>query len=287
MIATAIEKPTMAAPGHLPAGTELQQVAYLVAPPDKADVVVAFPPAIGRWAALVAEELDVQAPVPAGRLLILSIPVANQDEADLLSNVREWVDALASAGDPKSQMMTLQGAQLFWTPGRVAVLAQPGRLTMIRNALVEAFYYESELRDIERQLGESWPQFERDLPLAFEFDERAVNKRQQLLERFRQVLLLRARLARIAPFIHSPHLHPPTLASQVEERFRERMRVTHRHEFLSEQIEVFEKVYESCGQRASDYMLNRSSNTLEWVIIVLLLLQVLLYGFELITAMGP
>ena len=59
-----------------------------------------------------------------------------------------------------------------------------------------------------------------------------------------------------------------------------------RCEFLDEQIEVFEKVYDSCGQRASDFMLNRSSNMLEWIIIVLLSTQILLTGFEILTSLG-
>jgi hypothetical protein len=183
--------------------------------------------------------------------------------------------------------MTFQGAQICWRRARCAILAQADRLEAIRKALIEVSFYEAELGDIERTLGANWPQWEADLPLAFEFEERSINKRKQLRQRFQQVLLSRAKLARIGPYVTCPHLHPPTLASQIGERLRERTRMVHRYEFLGEQIEVFERIYEMCGQRASDFMLTRSGNMLEWIIIVLLLTQVLFGGFELLTSMGP
>jgi uncharacterized Rmd1/YagE family protein len=72
----------------------------------------------------------------------------------------------------------------------------------------------------------------------------------------------------------------------VAERFRDRTRVTHRHESLDEQLQVFERVYESCGQRASDFMLTRSGNTLEWIIILLLAGQTLLLVFDILSNTG-
>jgi hypothetical protein len=217
---------------------------------------------------------------------LLTVPLESQEDLELLANVRAWVEANTANHHLPSHMMTLQGAQIVWSAKRIAVLAPANRLETIRKALVQAAFYEAELAEIERALGAAWPQWEADLPLAFEFDERSLAKRKQLKQRFRDVLLLRARHARIAPQVHAPHLHPATLASQVEERFRERTRLVHRHEFAGEQLEVFEKVYENCSQRASDFVLTRSSNTLEWVIIVLLLAQILFSMFEIVTSLG-
>jgi uncharacterized Rmd1/YagE family protein len=77
------------------------------------------------------------------------------------------------------------------------------------------------------------------------------------------------------------------LASQVAERFRERTRLLHRHEILGDQLEVFEKVYDSCGQRISDYVQSRTGHILECVIIVLLVLQILIWGFDILTSLEP
>lgn len=183
-------------------------------------------------------------------------------------------------------MTSLQAAQICWAPGRIAVVAPAERLTAVRNAVLEVAYFEHELREIERQLGADWPALEADIPQAFAADERTLARRRTLRERFERVMLLRARLARITPFLLAPHVYPPTLASQIGERFRERTRVHQRIECLREQLEVFERVYEMCGQRASDFVLTRSSNTLEWVIIILLLAQILLSLFDMLPAVA-
>lgn len=270
----------------LPPGTEIQQIAFVSERVAGQQVLLEFPHPIHRWAVLVKSDPDQQQTVSADDLLVLTIPASNQEDVELLGKVRDWVDLAAAESQPKSLMMTLQGAQIFWTPGRLAVLAQSDRLATVRTALVEACFYEAELRDIERTLGEAWPQLEADMPLAFEFDEASIGKRQQLRKRFLQILQIRARLARIAPHVHCPHMHPPTLASQVGERLRERTRMVHRHEFLDEQVEVFEEVYEKCGERVSDFMLTRTGNKLEWIIIVLLATQILLTLFEILTSAG-
>jgi uncharacterized Rmd1/YagE family protein len=93
-------------------------------------------------------------------------------------------------------------------------------------------------------------------------------------------------MARIGPYVHAPHMYPPTLASQISERLRERTRMMHRHEFLDEQLEVFHTVYESCAQRSSDFMLARSGHTLEWIIIVILLVQTLFSVVEILAGTG-
>jgi hypothetical protein len=41
-----------------------------------------------------------------------------------------------------------------------------------------------------------------------------------------------------------------------------------------------------CGQRASDFMLARTGHRLEWVIIVLLAAQLLLWAFEYLAMAG-
>jgi hypothetical protein len=175
---------------------------------------------------------------------------------------------------------------VFWARGCVALVAPPERRAAVRRALLEFAHVEAELRAIETDLGARWPELEADAPLAFEFDEGAARKKQQLAQRFLQVLALRARLARITPQVLCPHVHPPTLASQIGERLRERTRVAQRLEFAGGQLEVFERVYEQCGQRASDFGLARTGHTLEWIIIVLLFAQIVLVSVELMAALG-
>lgn len=270
-------------PGWAPAGAQVQHIEFAAERAAGQAVLLEFPPPVNRVALVAEPPTPEKAKAqPHEGLAVLSVPTAAPDDADLLAGARDWVDAVGFAGTP-SQVLTLQGALIIWTRGRAAVLAPAERLESVKKALAEFAYYETELRAVERELGELWPHLTADAPLAFEFNERSVRGRKRLAERFQKVLLLRARLARITPHVLCPYTHPPTLASQVGERLRERARLAHRVESLGGQMEVFERVYEACGQRASDFMVARTGHTLEWVIIVLLLSQTVLVAVELLT----
>lgn len=216
----------------------------------------------------------------AAEFELLSIPADTPEDPALAAQLREW----AAAGNPTTaQVVTFQGAQLYWGVGRAAVVAAAARLPALDATLAELAYYEGELADIERQLGEAWPDLEADGGPAFEFDEKSLKQRGRLEKRFRQLLGLRARLTRILPHVVTPHVYPPTLASQVSERMRDRLRMRHRVEMIQEQLEVFERIYDTCAQRASDYKANRKGHLLEMIIIVFLAAQTMLVLFEILT----
>lgn len=278
----------------LPEGAVLQRIAFTDKPLAGQEVLLSFLPPINQYAVILGNDAaSIEAQKEVLTLLVIPIsPSATDVQSqgspnERLGQVQHWVEASEGSNATAAQWMTFQGTQICWTPHRCAILGAPERLESLRLAVVEVYYYESELRRIERALGESWPAMETDIPLAYEFHENSLGKQKSLQQRFQQVAMLRARLARLGPFVYSPHLHPPTLASQIAERFRERTRMMHRHEFLGEQLEVFEHVYEMCGQRSSDFKLARTGHMLEWTIILLLVAQLLLSAFESITSLAP
>ncbi len=256
-----------------------------------------------RKFAVLAKESSPAKPPGDGELLCLLVPQLPHGEAErsteaqsadaqstdvTVAAMRAWTNSANSAhsaSDTPGQWMSFQGAQICWTPARCAILAAPERLDALRNAIVEASFVETELRDLERTVAGFWPRLETDTPLAFEFDERSNRRRAEVKQRFQDITHCRARLARLASFVSSPHVHPPTLASQINERLRDRVRMAHRYDCLDDQLDVCEHVYEMCGQRASDYKLARTGHMLEWMIIILLLTQVLLWGFEILTSL--
>jgi hypothetical protein len=295
---------------RFPDEAEVQQIAFVPKSGNAAKPIFEFPAPISVQAVLAGEANDsASMPKPPSdnsptnhRLSLLLIPADAGDLAgeDLLANVEGWVigeeahseqeqlgQQIGNSVFPPVLMMTLQGAKVFWRNGRAAVLAHPDRMENVRLAVVESAFYELEVSAIERSIGENWPQLESDLPQAFSIDDFNVGKQNEFALRYRQSMVLQARLARIGPAVHSPHVYPATLASQMAERFRDRTRLTHRHEFLQEQIEIFERVYESCAQRSSDYVLARKGHILEWIIIILLLIQILFYAFEILTDASP
>ena len=277
---------------ELPDGWSIEQIAYVAQPTADADVLFRFPASIPVCAVRVQSGslVDSDAQKSFGPML-LTIPVdgdrtLNGTQANLLEAMQSWVDQGQTPGGQTSHLMTFQGVQICWSISRIAILATSQRIPSIRNSLIEASYFETELCKVEAALGQSWPQLEADMPLAFEFNQQSIPKRKQLGDRFRLILQQQAHMARIGPYVHAPHVYPPTLASQISERLRERTRMMHRHEFLDEQLEVFHTVYESCAQRSSDFILARSAHTLEWIIIVILLVQTLFYAIELLAGTG-
>lgn len=218
-------------------------------------------------------------------LELLMLPAADRDDAALLERARAWVDGDSGTAQ-KCLLISLQGAQILWSPGRAAVLAPAERLPAVQPALIEFSQHEAALRDIEREVEAGWPDLEADSPLAFDFQEKALGRREELARRFQRVIGLRARLARLTPQVHRPLIHPPTLASQVSERLRERTRLIDRLELIGGQIEVFEHVYEMCSQRTSDYMHSRKGHTLEMIIIAILVASFILQIVDLLSTLS-
>lgn len=261
-------------PLHWPPGSVRLRIAYVADAPADRRVVAELPSPLNRRAIALPDGAGTTA-----ELELLSIPAPEIEDPELIERVREWT----AAGMPTVQMMTFQGAQLFWGEGRAAVMAAPHRLAALEAVVVELAYYEAELVGVERAVAGFWPELEADGGPAFEMDERAHRHRARLARRFRELLGVRARLTRIIPFVHTPHVYPPTLASQVSERLRERTRMRHRAEVLQDQLEVFERIYDACGARAGEFTANRKNHLLEMVIIVLLAAQTLLVLFEILT----
>ena len=277
--------PHYSAPGQFPAGSAIQHIAFISTPGANQLVLLELPPPSDRFAVLVTRPQGLATEPERNGLTLLRIPTTDLDDVNLLTAVQAWLHAVPGSKTP-IHMMTLQGSQIFWTERYVAVLANAERLDAVCLAVVEVFFYHAELLEVETGMAGAWNGIEADLPLAYEFAQPSMRHRKELQRRYQQVLSMRVRLARIAPHVYSPHVFPATLASQVRERLKERNRMTHRHEFLTDQLEFSQQLYDSCSQRANDFMLTRSSNTLEYVIIVLLLAQLLLHMFEILGTMS-
>ncbi|HND54581.1 MAG TPA: hypothetical protein PLV92_19350 [Pirellulaceae bacterium] len=217
--------------------------------------------------------------------MTLTLTVVPQSAATTVEYVQSWQATWESlppieGGPVQSILLTLQGAQILWRPERVFVVAPPERLATVCRAIVEATWHEAELRSLEQATDSYWNEVEEHAPLAFEFDSRSLARRGELAERFRDVQSLRARFARLAPHILVPHVHPPTLASQIGERLRERMRMADRLELLDGKLDAQERIYEMCSQRVSEFMISRRGHRLEWAIIALLLIQTVIVLYE-------
>ena len=268
-------------PSRIPSGAEEHHLAFVVAPEPGMIVLARFPDIGGKAAVVVRPWAQPDQDPPVVDLKLLTLVSTHCDDPQLLASLRDWADLRDANTESACHMITLQGAVVVWAVGRAAVVATAERIETVKKALLEFAFYEYEVKDVERRLNAMWPGLEEDSPIAFEFQARSIHKRRELGRRFREVVSLRARVARVTPHVLYPHVHPPTLATQVGERLRERARLSARVEFLNSQLEVFDRVYESCSQRLNDFVTARTGHTLEWVIIILLFVQICLVCAEM------
>ncbi|MFO0819724.1 MAG: hypothetical protein U1A77_17380 [Pirellulales bacterium] len=280
--------------GPWPVGAEILELEMVAAVPAGIQVWAYFADldqgkAVVRRRAIAIQDSDFHE--SPGKLVILSVATSPEESLDAIERLASWLDETSTSlgagvpfALPRSVLLTLHGARLLWRPGRIAVFASAERLPTILPAIVEASVRESELRSLEQEIDTRWGQVGSDSALAFSFGERDVRRRTELSQRFQELVALRTRLVRLTPHIEVPHVFPPTLASQIAERLRERTRMSERLELLEGKLEAQERVYELCGQRASEFMLARTGHHLEWAIILLLLTQTALLVIELMSS---
>jgi hypothetical protein len=275
-----------------PVGSEMLELAYVTSP---SDANFAAPLWLDLQEAANVTIRLVRAgepPHPAAMadattgLVVVTVPGLPEEHAAWLHSLQQRLDnpAAAPRRSDESLLLTLHGALVLWQPRRVIIVAPPDRLPAVAKAVVEASFYEAELRSLEGSIDRGWPQLESDGKLAFEIRERDRSQRAGLGERFQKVLGLRARYARLMPHILVPYVFPPTLASQIGERFRERKRMAERLELVDQKLAAQEHVYELCSHRHSEFMLARTGHQLEWIIIILLLVQCVLLIIEYLSS---
>lgn len=215
-------------------------------------------------------------------------PAAEQDEPGHLAAIAaDWVAAApASEGTVATALppvhVPLYGSHVVWSPTRAAVIGPPARVPLLRAAVLEFASREAELRDAERRAARLLAGSEADAEVAFVTDGRLADREAVAAARYRDAVAVRCRLAGLSAAIHAPPQHPPTLASQLGERLRDRTRLSERHEHAVEKADLAERVAEACGHRAADLAIARRQLGLEWAIVALLVAQTALALVDLL-----
>jgi len=230
--------------------------------------------------------------LPRGALLdLLVVPTETDDDVTGAETIaRAWLTdgarAAVVAESSAPVVVPLYGCLVAWTPGRAAIVGPAVRLDHLESAVTDFSAGEADLRDAERRAALLLDALEADAAEAFAIDESSPRRREALAARYREVVSIGRRLALLAPAVHAPPIHPPTLSSQLGERLRERARLAERHELAVSRVELAERVTESCGQRAADAGIAARQTALEWAIVVLLVVQTALLAIDLLARRG-
>ncbi|MBL6720538.1 MAG: hypothetical protein ISQ08_03930 [Planctomycetes bacterium] len=226
--------------------------------------------ALASWSAV--EDL----PCAPSSLQLLSIPSAAKEQPLLAEAARSALAGREDLAETQVTLLGLQGAHLVVAPGFLVVLAEPERLAIAERAAVEACITEAELRRVEAGIASAWAPLRTAAPAAFEVTPETLAQREELKERYGELLDLRRTWSELGPRVMVPHVYPPTLASQVGERLRERLRLHERFELLDPALVAQEQVHGLVAERIGESLNARKGHALEWAIILLLAAEVLL-----------
>ncbi len=146
---------------------------------------------------------------------------------------------------------------------------------------MEFAFLEGELRRLERTLEKQEAQAPTDVPRAhrIRFSDRKEWRR--IGETVEMLYAMRLTYGRLeAQFAIAPHALPRE-CRQMMERLVEEAAIDHRMEGFSNRLEACEDLYEGANDRIADYHWYLEGGWMEFIIIVLLVLEVILMGSDI------
>lgn len=224
---------------------------------------------------------DGAAAAGAGLLVIL-LPAGTPE--GLQASAQRW---LAAAGRPVAARGA--GLSLSFLPGAPgqpdrAVIAAPAEmLDEAIAAVTDLWFYEGQLRKLEAEIAQEWTEVEADLPHVSKLDDGSRKLWPALYRKLAHQHRLSMAATRIDHRIalltdaRSPEL------SKLLGRLRARARLPTRIEQLHNHLEVRDGVYDQIGYRLSDHRQMRASLVIEVIIVVLLLMEVGISLFNLLS----
>ena len=213
------------------------------------------------------------------------LKISTDDPAeDHLNECLAWVAKGQSCGKPI--VLELYGTLVLWTPIRMVLVTAPRHFEKAQQSILDFTKTALEIGVIEDSLPLHWEHYENDLSTGFSFYNSDTESASALANQYKQVMSLAGKLSRLSPHIHLAPEHPPTLAGQIGERLRDRSRLIDREEFVSEQLEIMIRLYETTGQRVSEYTLAQREYVLIWSIVFLLTAEIVLLLVDLLSTAG-
>lgn len=204
------------------------------------------------------------------------VPAATGADAGRGRALTQWMEKARGGEALPPVWVKHRGVEVVWQAGRAALQCDESEADELLKAVVEFAHYERELRRIEEEIAQGWPDLAEDRGLAFDVTPKDLARSEAVGGRMARVLEQRMRYARIEPHLYEPDARLAAGAQKLGEELRERTRIESRLETVDAQIEVFESVYEMASQRMGEYRAAREGHVLEWVIIVLLAAEALL-----------
>ncbi len=262
----------------------LHHIRFVEQAVDDQIVLLEFAHPVSRKAADVVRELSAPPPETsdADGLFVLVAPRQLKDDPRWRDEIHKWGTHTTDRRAAPPITVKVKNVEVLWRPGRAVILASPERAESMLEAVVDFAFFEGELRKLEREIADFWPDVEHDRPLAYDIKDNDPVRFEALGQRMDTTLERRTRYARIESHLCHPPAHLSAPARELGELLREEASVEDRLETVDGQLEVQENVYELSSQRISDYRLTRHGLILEWIIIIVLVAECFLIVGEIL-----
>lgn len=264
----------------------LHHIRFVEHASDEQTVLFEFADPTPSKAVALSQRLDTPPAAPkeahAKELTVFVVPRKLKDDPRWRDDVDKWIAPTDELRAASPITIKVKNVEVQWRPGLAVIHAPPERAEPMLEALVEFAYFEGELRRLEGEIVDFWPEVEGTHPLAYEVKKNDPELFETVGQRMGSALERRSRYARIEPHLCWPPAHLPEAAQELGELLRDEARVEDRLEVVDGQLEVHENVFELSSQRISDYRLSREGYILEMIIIIVLVAESLLILGEIL-----
>jgi hypothetical protein len=218
------------------------------------------------------------------QLIVVLVPGTAAAEAKKFG---ERMPETADLSDASSTIsIVVSGRSIQWQPGLALIQGRQGHgekdnFEGVLAAVTDFAFYEGELRSLERALDSREHEAQADVARAYRIRLRDRHHWRRIGETIESLSQLRLTYARLESELAKAPRSVAGDARQVMTRLLAEAEVEARLEAASNRLEAYEDLYEGATDRIADYRWYLSSEWLEVGIIFLLVMEIVLLGFEI------
>lgn len=215
---------------------------------------------------------------PPDALRVIFLPTGTPDPQ--VESAHRWL----AGADPGAFITVCSGDRSISFRPRQAVISAPAEQREETLAAVTDFaFYESRLRMLEAEVAQRWSELEADMPQVSKLDDGQKKLWPALYRKLSHQHVLNMTATRLDHRIALLTKGRPPELGKLLARLRARARLRTRVERLHGHLEVRDGVYDQIGYRLSDHRQMRASLVIEIVIVVLLLMEVGISLYNLVS----
>jgi hypothetical protein len=239
-----------------------------------------------RLASIAEEDASIETvaaardlPESSEQLFLIHVPEGSSNQ--IRERARALVDAPERAEANRMLIVEHGSDSLEWRPGFAIVSCRDKNRNDIISALVDFAFYEGNLRALEQSVVKAELQAQSDVALAHRVRYRDRAQWGRLTDCAEQCSRMRLTFARLEPQLYAACEIGPSPARRWITPLTERSNIETRLESLNDRLEALEEFYEGANQRISEYRWYKGGHALEIIIIVILLIETVMIGFDL------